>query len=72
MVRLIEKTCFARGQWISFKRETIDQTLYLNERKNGSKFKRLVQEPDFQKIVDLLTYWKGKWNSTRNNPHESM
>ena len=44
----------------------------MNERKNGSKFKRLVKEPDFQKIVDLLTYEKGKWNSTRKNPHESI
>ena len=42
----------------------------MNERKNGSKFKRLVKEPDYQKIVDLQTDGKGKWNSTRKNPHE--
>ena len=52
--------------------EKIDETFYLNERKNGSKFKRLVKEPDFQKIVDLLTDGKGKWNVTRKNPHESI
>ena len=40
--------------------------------KNGSKFKRLVEKPDYQKIVDLLTYGKGKWNATRKNPHESI
>ena len=40
--------------------------------KNGSKFKRLVKEPDFQTIVDMLTDGKGKWNSTRKNPHESI
>ena len=27
---------------------------------------------DFQKIVDLLTDGKGKWNATRKNPHESI
>ena len=43
-----------------------------NKRKNGSKFKRLVKEPDFQKIVYPLTYGKGKWNSIRKNPHESI
>ena len=40
--------------------------------KNGSKFKKLVKEPDFQKIVDLLIADKGKWNATRKNSHESI
>ena len=33
---------------------------------------KLVKEPDFQKIVDLLTDGKGKWNAIRKNPHESI
>ena len=57
---------------ISFNKEKIDETFNLNERKNGSKFKRLVKEPDYQKIVDLLTGINGKWSSTRKNPHESI
>ena len=36
------------------------------------KFKKIVKEPNFQKIVDLLTDGKGKWNATRKNPHESI
>ena len=40
--------------------------------KNSSKFKKLVKEPDFQLIVDLLTDGKGKWNATRKNPHKSI
>ena len=44
----------------------------MNERKNGLKFKRQVKELDFQKIVDLLTDGKGKWNATRKNSHESI
>ena len=67
-----EKTCFVRRQWISFSREKIDETFNLNERKNGSKFKRLVKEPEYQKIVDLLTDGKGKWSAIRKNPHESI
>ena len=41
-------------------------------RKDGSKFKRLVEAPNCQKIVDLLTDGKGEWNATRKNPHESI
>ena len=40
--------------------------------KNGLKFKKMVKEPDFQKIIDFLTDGKGKWNATRKNPHESI
>ena len=29
-----------------------------------------MKELDFQKIVDFLTDGKGKWNTTRKNPHE--
>ena len=31
-----------------------------------------MKEPYFQKIVDLLTNGKGKWNATRKNPSESF
>ena len=72
MVGMKEKTVYEIGKWISFSRQNIDQTFNLNERKNGSKFKKLVKEPDFQKIVDLMTDEKGKWNDTRKNPHESI
>ena len=69
MVGMKDKAFYVRGKWIPFRREQIDQTCNLQERKNGSKFKRLVETPDYQKIVDLLTDGKGKWNATRKNPH---
>ena len=72
MVGMKDKAVYVRGKWISFDKEQIDQTYNLQERKNGSKFKKLVKEPDFQKIVDLLTDGKGKWNVTRKNPHGSI
>ena len=72
MVGQREKTCYVIGKWISFNREKIDEAFNLNERKNGSKFERLVKELDYQKIVDLLTYGKGKWSSIRKNSHESI
>ena len=72
IVGMKDKTTYVRGKWISFNREQIEQTYNLNERKKGLKFKKPVKEPDFQKIVDLLIKGKGKWNSTRKNPHESI
>ena len=72
MVEMKDKTVYIRDKWISFSREQINQTCNLNERKNGSKFKKLVKEPDFQKIIDLPTDGKGKWNATRKNPQESI
>ena len=72
IVGINEKTMYVRDKWISFSRENINQTFNLNERKNGSKFKKLIKEQDFQKIVDLLTNGKGEWNATRKNPHESI
>ena len=72
MVGMKDKMVYVRGKGISFSREQIDKTYNLHERKNGSKFKKLVKEPDFQKIVDLLIDGKGKWNATRKNPHESI
>ena len=63
---------YVKGKLISFSRGNIDQNFNLNERKNGSKFKKLVKELDFQKIADLLTDGKGKWNDTRENPHYSI
>ena len=72
MVELRENTCYVRGKWISFNIKKINETFNLKKRKNGSNFKKLLEEPEYQKIVDLLTDGKGKWSSTRKNPHESI
>ena len=67
-----DKTVYVREKWISFSREQIDHTYNIQEKNNGSKFKILVDAPEYQKIMDLLTNGKGKWNATRKNPHESI
>ena len=40
--------------------------------KDGSKFKKLLKEPDYQKIVDLLTARKGKWKGTKKTLYKSI
>ena len=34
--------------------------------------KKLIREPNHEKIVDFLTAEKGKMNSIKKNPHESI
>ena len=68
MVGTKDKAVYVRGRWVSFSREQINKTFNLRERKDESKLKRLVEAPNFQNIVDLLTDGKGKWNATRKNP----
>ena len=47
MVGMKNKIVYVMGKWISFNRKQIDQTYNLHEVKNGSKFKKLVKEPEF-------------------------
>ena len=41
-------------------------------KKDGSKFKRLLKELEYQKIVDLLTTGKGKWKVIKKTLYESI
>ena len=52
--------------------ERINVVLQIKDPKNGSKFKRLLGEPNHDKIVDFLMGGNGKWNSTKKNPNESI
>ena len=65
MARVRGITVCVKGKWISFSREKINENFNLKEHKGGSKFKKLLKEPEYQKIVDLLTDGKGKWKVMR-------
>ena len=72
MVGLRENTVYVKGEWISFSRERINETFNPKEEKDGSKFKKLLKESEYQKIVNFLTYRKGKWKATRKTPYEAI
>ena len=72
MVGVKGNKVYVKGMWISFNRETINEMFNLKVQKDGSNFKKLLKEPEYQKIVDLLTSKKGKWKATRKTPHESI
>ena len=67
-----ETQCYVRGKWVSFHRKDISQVLKLGKWSDGEKFKELKKNPDFQKIVQVLTDGKGEWKSNNKNSHESI
>ena len=72
MIDMREDSVYIRGVWVPMGHEMINEVLQIKDPKNGSKFKRLLREPNHDKIVDFLAGGKGKWNSTKKNPHESI
>ena len=66
------KKVYVRGKWIDFSKEMINELFNLKEQKDGSKFKRILKKPEYQKIVDLLTAGKGKWKATKKTLYESI
>ena len=67
MTDMREDLIYVRGVWVPMGLKRINEVLQIKDPKNGSKFKRLLREPNHDKIVDFLTGEKGKWNSTRKN-----
>ena len=72
MVGMREDTVYVRGVWVPFRHKRINEMFKLKELKHGSKFKKLVENPDHEKIIDLLTTGQGKWEATRKNPHYAI
>ena len=67
-----EDVVYVRRVWVSFGEKRINKIYELKELKHGSKFKKLIKEPIHEKIVDLLTAGKGKWESTKKKQYESI
>ena len=72
MVGMREDSVYVRGVWVPFGHKRINEMFKLKELKHGSKFKKLVENPDHEKIIDLLTAGQGKWEATRKNPHHTI
>ena len=50
----------------------INEMFQLKELKHGFKFKKLVEKPDHEKIVNLLTSGKRIWDTTKKNPLQAI
>ena len=67
-----EYAVYVTGVLVPMGHEMINEVLQIKDPKNRSKYKKLTIEPNHEKIVDFLIGGKGKWNSTKKNPHESI
>ena len=72
MAEMKEDSVYVRGVWVPMGHERINEVLQIKDPKNGSKYKKLLKEPNYEKIVNFLMVGKGKWSLTKKNPHESI
>ena len=72
MVGMREDSVYVQRIWVPFGHKRINEMFKLKELKHGSKFKKLVGNPDHEKIINLLTAGQGKWEATRKNPHYAI
>ena len=72
MVEEEGKKVYVKRQWIDFSKEKINTLFNLKVQKDCSKFKKLLKEPKYPKIVELLTARKGKWKGKRKTLYKSI
>ena len=72
MVGMKEDSVYVRGVWVPFGDRKINEMFKLRDLKHGSKYKKLVENPNYEKILNLLTGGEGKWEVTKKNPHHAI
>ena len=72
MVRMREDKVFVREVWVPFGDKRINEMFKLKKLKHDSKFKKLIGNPNHEKIIDLLTTGQGEWEATRKNLHYTI
>ena len=72
MVEMKEYFVYVRGVCVPFGHKRINEVFQLKELKHGSKFKKLVEKPDHEKIINLLIAGQGKWEAMKKNPHQAI
>ena len=60
MMEMKEDSVYVRGIWVPMGHERINEVFQIKDPKNGSKYKKLLREPNHERIVDFLTAGKGK------------
>ena len=67
-----ENSVYVRGVWVPFGHKKINEMFKLKELKHGSKFKKQVEKPDHENIVNMLIVGKGSCETTKKNPHRDI
>ena len=72
MVGMKDNSVYVRGFWVPFDDRRINEVFKLRDFKHGSKYKKLLENPNYEKIVNCLTVGEGKWEVTKKNPHHAI
>ena len=60
-----ENSVFVRGVWVPYGAETINEMYGMKGQKHGSKYKKITDSPNREKIARRLTNGKVKWGQGR-------
>ena len=63
-----DNTVFVRGVWVPYGAEAINEAYGMAGHKHGSKFKKLLENPDFEKISKKLTDGKAQLRQGEGGP----
>ena len=72
MVGMKEDSIYVRGVWVPFGDRRINELFKLRDFKHGSKYKKLIENPNYEKILNRLNGGEGKWEVTKKNPHHTI
>ena len=56
-----ENSIFVRGVWVPYGAKTINEMYGMEGQKHGSKYKKITDSPNREKIARRLTYGKVRW-----------
>ena len=63
-----DNTVYVRGVWVPYGVKVINQVYGMARHKHGSKFKKLLENPDLKKIAEKLTNGKAQLRQEKGGP----
>ena len=72
MVGIKDESVYVSGVWVPFGHRRINEMFKLRDLKHGSMYKKFIENPNYEKILNLLTAGEGKWETTKKNPHHAI
>ena len=72
MIGMKDDSVFVRGVWVPLNDRSINEMFKLRDYEHGLKYKKLLENPNYKKIVNRLTGGEGKWEVTKKNPHHAI
>ena len=68
LVGIKDNTVYVRGVWVPYGAQAINQVYGMAGLKHGSKFKKLLENPDLKKVAEKLTDGKAQLRQEKGGP----